>query len=174
MKIREIEPLINDLVNPIAAFWVHNSGLFKQLAHIANNTPRVHASQSISNSAVARYLHLQLELVESIFLPINDAIVECIKANNNNNVVLDDSSIKFFKSSSTLQALTSIFMIKKPKYWISALLKLKKLLLQASSQYYQVIAVNTCRYPLLIPATVDDRLSTIGNTWTNRSVEEHD
>lgn len=138
-KFSELEPLINNLVNPVAAYWLHESGLFKHLTNIANNTLHGHASVSISNSAVARYLHLQLELVESVFMPLNDTIVQCIKNSNNNFSTLASPLIKFFKSATALEHLTSTFMIKKSQYWLGVLLKLKKMLLQASSPYYQVI-----------------------------------
>jgi hypothetical protein len=138
--ISEIEPLINGLVNPVATYWLHESRLFKQLHHIVSGDASYsHNCASISNRAVARYLFLQLELVESVFMPINDMVVQCINISSNTSAIpLTSSMMKLFKNTSTLELLRSTFMIEKARYWLGMLIKLKKLLLEATSPYYQV------------------------------------
>lgn len=147
---REIEPLINGLVNPIATYWLRESSLFKQLNAFATTNP-TNTTTLISNHAVARYLYLQVELVESVFMPINDTIVECIKISSINiNSTLLNSMMKFFKSTS-VEYLTATFTVEKARYWLGVLIKLKKMLFDASSPYYQVtIAVSYSICTILI------------------------
>lgn len=127
------------MVNPIAAYWLHDSRLFKQLHQLSNSPEHDNTAPPISHRAVARYLYLQLELVQSVFVPINDTIVQCIHVSSMTmDRALLNATIKFFSHSAALEHLTSTFKVQKAQYWLRALLKLKRLLFDVSSPYYKV------------------------------------
>lgn len=122
----------------MAARWLFESQLFKQLQYIVDDG-HGHTCAPISNHAVARYLSLQFELVESVFMPINDLIVQCIHISNNiSGSIVASATLKLCTHAATLEYLRRTFAIEKAHYWLGMLVKLKKLLYEATSPYYQV------------------------------------
>jgi hypothetical protein len=133
---REIEPLIDVLINPIAAYWINDSTLFKQLHDISQGC----STKSISHRATAFYLWMQLELVNTVFIPINETIIRCINYSHDiNSAAVNSDAVKQIKGRSALEFLTSTFQTKKALYWLKAQLKLNKLLLDPGSDYYQLV-----------------------------------